>query len=130
MPWPAATPRTLSRTGQSSLGGLGLAGCANLGHAHGVHRDIHRCGDADWLVLCRARACGLACCQCHHCSPQWRMGCQHAEIAVAVRARWWHQGRNAINQLQWREGDLIHLGAALGVWLRGVMAWQEPSAGS
>ena len=41
------------------------------------------------------------------------MGFQHAEKAVAVRARWWHQGRNAINQLQWREGNLIHLGAEL-----------------
>ena len=41
------------------------------------------------------------------------MGCQHAKVAVAVGARWWHQCRNAINQLQWREGDLVHLGAAL-----------------
>jgi HSP90 family molecular chaperone len=32
---------------------------------------------------------------------------------VPVRARRWHQCRNAIDQLQWREGQLIHLGATL-----------------
>ena len=28
-------------------------------------------------------------------------------------SRWWHQGRNAIDQRQWREVQLVHLGATL-----------------
>ena len=31
--------------------------------------------------------------------------------------RWWHQGGNTLDQLQWRERDLVHLGATL------VTAW-------
>ena len=46
--------------GQSWLGGLGLAGRADRGHAHGVHRYIHLCGHADWLVLCRAQHRAIA----------------------------------------------------------------------
>jgi len=32
---------------------------------------------------------------------------------MPVGARWWNQGRNAINQLQRREVQLAHLDAAL-----------------
>ena len=39
-----------------------------------------------------------------------------------MRARWWHQGRNAINQLQRREGDLIGLCTALVVGVAAGLA--------
>ena len=38
---------------------------------------------------------------------------QHTKVAVPVRARWWHKGGNAIDQLQRCEVQLIHLGTTL-----------------
>ena len=32
---------------------------------------------------------------------------------MPVGARWWHQGRNAIDQLQWRQSQLAGLGTTL-----------------
>ena len=32
---------------------------------------------------------------------------------MPVRARWWHQGGNAVDQVQWRERDLVCLGTTL-----------------
>ena len=58
---------------------------------------------ARWLGMHLCRWCGWCrCALCHlrDSSPVRRMRCQHAEVAVAVGARWWHQCRNAISTSQ------------------------------
>ena len=73
-----------------------------IAHAHTVART-------DWLGL-RLRRGRLHCCvlgQCRHRCPARRVRCQHPKIAMPVRARRWHQGRNALYQLQRREMQLV-----------------------
>jgi hypothetical protein len=65
------------------------------------------------LHLRRLHHCAL--CQRHNLSPVRRVWCQHTKVAVAMRARGWHQGCNALDQLQWRECDFIDLCAPLVV---------------
>ena len=50
------------------------------------------------------------CSQRHRRSPERRIRGQHTKVAMAVRARRWHQGSNAIDQLQWREVQFVSLG--------------------
>ena len=112
--------------GQHRLSMLGLAWewiaypkCA-LARAGGPGPHLQR------LRLFRhLRCCTL--CQRHRRSPVRRVRRQYAEVAVAVRARRRHQGGNGLYQLQWREGDLVHLCAALIVW---VAAWRAVLLGA
>ncbi len=55
------------------------------------------------------------CCQGHsrHRSPQWRVGCQRTKVAMPVGAWRWRQGRDAVDQLQWRESQLVRFDATL-----------------
>ena len=74
-----------------------------------------RCAYADWLGLHPRRLHHCALCQRHKRSPVRRVRCQHTKLAVAMFARGWHQGCNALDQLQWRECDFIDLCAPLVV---------------
>jgi hypothetical protein len=53
------------------------------------------------------------CSQRRHRSPERRIRGQHTNIAVPVRARRWHQRRNAGDQFQRREVQFVDLGATL-----------------
>ena len=64
---------------------------------------------ADWLGVHLRRLHHCALCQRHKRSPVRRVRCQHTKVAVAMRARGWHQGCNALDQLQWRACDFIDL---------------------
>ena len=79
--------------------------------------DLPRCAyaRADWLGLHLRRLHHCALCQRHNRSPVRRVRCQHTKVAVAMRARGWHQGCNARDQLQWRACDFIDLCAPLVV---------------
>ena len=50
------------------------------------------------------------------------MGCQHAEIAVAVRVRWRHQLGDTVDLLRRREGDLSGVCTALVVGVAAGLA--------
>ena len=92
--------------------GWGCVACPRCAYARadwlGLHlRRLHHCTTAP------LHHCAL--CQRHNRSPVRRVRCQHTKVAVAMRARGWHQGCNALDQLQWRECDFIDLCAPLVV---------------